>query len=189
MMETFKKCCGLLVLIIAASVGAFAQTQSDQDRAGQQAIRALHARDIPEATLPSTPDATAWWQDLRAAGKAVSQSRGGKNEAERLVRLVKIGAEKSYEIPVPDRYAIVLWRAAPEYTEQARRRKLNGSVAMAIQLRPDGTVGEVKIVESLDPGLDQMAINAARSLLFLPRIKDRKFVASWMPMTMSFNIY
>ena len=60
---------------------------------------------------------------------------------------------------------------------------------MAVELRPDGSVGEIKVVQGLDPGLDQMAVSAARKLVFLPMVKDRKFVSTWMPMTMSFDIY
>ena len=61
--------------------------------------------------------------------------------------------------------------------------------AMAVELLPDGTVGEVKVAQGLDPGLDQMAIASARKLIFVPAIKNRKFVSVWSPMTMGFNIY
>src|SRR5262249_16875422 len=97
--------------------------------------------------------------------------------------------DKSYQIPVADHYAIILWRAVPQYTEEARINKINGSVALAVELLTNGTVGEAKVAQGLDPGLDKMAIAAARKLIFLPAIKNRKFVSVWSPMTMSFNIY
>ena len=183
------KTCFLLVLGLVWSTTALAQTPTEQDRATEQAIKALRGREIPEATLPSTPDEANWWNDLRAAGKAIKGFRETRAEMNKFVRLVKEGVEKSYQVPVPDRYALVLWKAPPEYTEQARHKQINGSVALAVELRPDGTVGEVKIAQGLDPGLDQMAVNAARKMVFLPAVKDRKFVSIWMPMTMTFNIY
>ena len=189
MTTSLKTCWTLAVLMFVCGAGAFAQPQTDKDRAAQQAIKALHAREIPEATLQCTSDEAAWWNDVRAAGKAIKESRGAQRESEKFINLIKHGIENAYQIPVPDRNAIVLWRAMPQYTEEARRRKLNGSVALAVELLPGGTVGEVKIAESLDPGLDQMAVNAARKLVFLPAIKQRSFVSSWVPMTMSFNIY
>jgi TonB family protein len=60
---------------------------------------------------------------------------------------------------------------------------------MAVELRPDGSVGEVRIAQSLDQGLDEMATAAARKAIFLPMVKARKFVSTWLPMTMEFNIY
>ena len=188
MMRAFQICL-LLALFVTGSAAVFGQAQTDADRASQTAVKALHSRDVPQASLPCTPDEAKWWNDLRAAAKAISPARAGKTETEKLMRLIKEGSEKSYQIPVPDHYAIFLWRAAPEYTEEARRKQINGSVALAVELLPDGTVGEVKVAQGLDSGLDKMAIAAARKIIFLPSIKNRKFVSQWTPMTMSFNIY
>ena len=189
MIRLLKICAVLVPLTVSASVAAFAQSQTDADRAAQQAVKAVHSRDLPEASLPCTPDEAKWWGDLRTAAKAISPARAGKTETEKLMHLIKEGIEKSYQIPVPDRYATFLWRAAPQYTEEARHKMINGSVALAVELLPDGTVGEVKVAQGLDPGLDRMAIESARKLIFLPAIKNRKFVSVWSPMTMSFNIY
>ena len=179
----------LFTMGLLMCAGVFAQSQTGADRASQQAVKAVHSRDIPEASLPCTPDEAKWWADLRIAAKAISPARAGKTETEKFMRLIKEGIEKSYQLPVADRYPTFLWRAVPQYTEQARAQKISGSVALAVELLPDGTVGEVKVAQGLDPGLDKMAIETARKLIFLPAIKNRKFVSLWTPMTMSFNIY
>jgi len=70
-------------------------------------------------------------------------------------------------------------------TEESRKKKVSGSLALVVELRPDGTVGEVKIVQGLGYGLDEKAADAARQMIFLPAVKDRKFVSFRMPMTMS----
>jgi TonB family protein len=181
--------CLLVLFVMACSAVGLAQSQTDADRAAQAAVKAVRSRDIPEASLPCTADEAKWWNDLRMAGKAINPARAGKSETENLMKLIKEGVEKSYQIPVPDHYAIVLWRAVPQYTEEARNKKINGSVALAVELLPDGTVGEVKVAQGLDPGLDKIAVETARKLIFLPAIKNRKFVPVWSPMTMSFNIY
>lgn len=188
-MTSLKICCAVLVLILGSSTVALAQSQTARDQTAEQAIKALRGREIPEATLPCTSDEAAWWQDLRAGGRAITQSRAAKSERDKFIHLIKTGIEKSYQIPVPNRHPTLLWKAAPDYTEEARNKRINGSVAMAVELRADGTVGEVKIAQSLDPGLDQMAANTVRKFIFLPSVKDRKFVSSWMPMTMTFNIH
>jgi TonB family protein len=187
-MPIFQTCL-IVAVVIACRVGVSAQSQTDADRAAQEAVKAVHSRDIPEASLPCTPDEAKWWSDLRVAAKAINPARASKPETEKLMHLIKEGIDKSYQIPIPDRYAIVLWRAAPQYTEEARQKLIKGSVALAVELLPDGTVGEVKVAQGLDSGLDKMAIVSARKLIFLPAIKNRKFVSVWSPMTMSFNIY
>ena len=183
-----KICFTLLVLGLVCNTSALAQTQTDQERAEQQALRGLRSRDIPEASLPCTPEEAKWWNEVRAASKAIGPARAAKKQKDELARLIKLGLEKSFQVPVPDRHATILWRSPPDYTEEARNKRINGSVAMAVELRPDGSVGEIKIVQGLDPGLDEMSVVAVRKLVFVPMVKDRKFVTSWMPMTMNFNI-
>lgn len=179
----------LFVLPFVSDSSARAQTPTESDRARKAALSMLHSREIPEAMLPCTPEEAKWWQDLRKAGKAVQDSRGGKKEKEKFLRLLQEGQEKSHQPPIPDWRALVLSRLPPNYSEAARRRQKKGSIALVVELRPDGFVGEVEVVQKLEPGLDQNAIEAARRTVFLPRVKDRKFVSFLMPMTMSFNIY
>ena len=50
------------------------------------------------------------------------------------------------------------------------RAKVQGTVLLQCVVRPDGTVGDVQVVQSLDPvfGLDQEAVKAARQWRFRP---------------------
>ncbi len=58
----------------------------------------------------------------------------------------------------------------PQYTADAMRAKIQGSVVLECVVLPDGTVGDLRVVKSLDPvfGLDQEAIKAARQWRFRP---------------------
>jgi protein TonB len=58
----------------------------------------------------------------------------------------------------------------PKYTSEAMRNKIQGVVELDAVVLPNGTVGDVQIVRSLDRqfGLDQEAIKAARQWLFRP---------------------
>ena len=58
----------------------------------------------------------------------------------------------------------------PDYTVDAMRTKMQGVVLLECVVLPDGTVGDVKIVKSLDKvsGLDEQAIKAAKEWRFLP---------------------
>lgn len=188
MSRTLETCCKILFLSLAITGGASAQStqsQTDSNQAEQMALRALRNREIPEATLPCTVDESKWWKDLRIAGEAVRSSIGDKKETKKFLGLLAEGQAKSYQPPIADRGVTLVHRVPLESTEESRKKKVSGSLALVIELRPDGTVGEVKIVQGLGYGLDEKAAEAARKMIFLPAVKDRKFVSFRMPMTMS----
>jgi len=55
-----------------------------------------------------------------------------------------------------------------DYTEDARRRGVAGEVVMEIVVRRDGTVGDVKILQGLDGGLNERAVQSVRQWRFTP---------------------
>ena len=55
-----------------------------------------------------------------------------------------------------------------EYTDEARRRGVTGDVVLEIVVTRDGSVGDVKVLQSLGLGLDQRAIAAVRQWRFEP---------------------
>jgi protein TonB len=58
----------------------------------------------------------------------------------------------------------------PQYTAEAMRAKVQGTVIVECVVLPDGSVGETQVVKSLDAtfGLDQEAVKAARQWRFRP---------------------
>ncbi len=64
----------------------------------------------------------------------------------------------------------VLREVRPNYTADAMRAKVQGTVLIEAVVLPDGTVGQVQVVRSLDTvfGLDQEAIKAAKQWRFAP---------------------
>jgi periplasmic protein TonB len=56
----------------------------------------------------------------------------------------------------------------PDYTEEARRRGVEGDVILEIIVRSNGSVGEVKVLQGLGAGLDQRAADAVRQWRFSP---------------------
>jgi periplasmic protein TonB len=67
----------------------------------------------------------------------------------------------------------VLQEVKPQYTADAMRAKVQGAVWLECIVMPDGTVGDVKVIRSLDStfGLDQEAIKAARKWRFMPGMR------------------
>jgi periplasmic protein TonB len=62
----------------------------------------------------------------------------------------------------------LLREVRPDYTEEARRRGLEGDVVLEIVVRSDGTVGDIKVLQGLSGGLNQRAIDAVRQWRFSP---------------------
>jgi protein TonB len=90
----------------------------------------------------------------------------------------------------------VSWPAAdaggskPNYTADAMGAQVEGLVELEILVLEDGSVGNVRIVRSLDSrfGLDQEAINAVRRWRFDPGRRLGKAVATRVGVELSFNL-
>jgi TonB family protein len=66
----------------------------------------------------------------------------------------------------------VLERQEPTYTEEARAAKIQGSVLLYVVVGPDGTAGQIRVLRSLDVGLDQKAVEAVSQWKFKPGMKE-----------------
>ncbi len=56
----------------------------------------------------------------------------------------------------------------PDYTEEARRRRIEGEVVLEVIVLADGSVGDIQVLSSLGYGLDEAAILAMRAWQFVP---------------------
>ena len=54
----------------------------------------------------------------------------------------------------------VIREVKPQYTRRAMDEKVEGEVSIECVVKADGTVGDMKIVKSLDPDLDKAALEA-----------------------------
>ena len=76
----------------------------------------------------------------------------------------------------------------PEYSEKGRKKKISGTVLLAMVVMADGKVRDVTITKSLERSLDQQAIAAVRTWKFTPATKDGKPVAVHVQAEVSFRI-
>jgi len=56
-----------------------------------------------------------------------------------------------------------IYSPPPDYTDEARRRKLNGTVLLSGVITVKGKVEQVRVVQSLEPSLDQASIDIMRA--------------------------
>lgn len=66
----------------------------------------------------------------------------------------------------------VLFKVEPEYSEEARKAKFQGTVILAIIVDPNGQARDIRVVRPLGLGLDEKAIEAVRKWRFKAGQKD-----------------
>jgi protein TonB len=84
----------------------------------------------------------------------------------------------------------LLYEVRPNYTSDAMRAKIQGIVTMEAVVNPDGSVGAVQIVRSLDQtfGLDQEAIRTVKKWRFAPGTRQGQPVAVLVEIEMTFTL-
>jgi periplasmic protein TonB len=85
---------------------------------------------------------------------------------------------------------VVLFEKKPQYTAEAMRAKVQGTVLLECVVLPDGTVGPVEVVRSLDSsfGLDQEAVKAAKQWRFKPGMRQGEPVAVLVTIELTFTL-
>lgn len=71
----------------------------------------------------------------------------------------------------------VLYKVDPNYTAEAKNAKVEGTVVVDLEVHPDGRAHNLKIAQTLDPGLDQSALDAISAWRFQPATKNGQLIA------------
>jgi len=83
---------------------------------------------------------------------------------------------------------IVLYKKEPEYSEEARKAKYQGTVVLYIEVDPSGRAVNPKVVRSLGLGLDEKALEAVRQWKFKPGYKDGRPVTVAATIEVNFRL-
>jgi len=82
----------------------------------------------------------------------------------------------------------LVYKVEPEYSEEARKAKYQGTVVLQIVVSSDGKAENLKVVRSLGLGLDEKAMEAVRKWKFRPGYKDGKAVAVLATIEVNFRL-
>jgi len=85
--------------------------------------------------------------------------------------------------------ARVLSKPEPQYTEEARRKQITGTVVLRVVFSRSGEVTNIRAAQALPFGLTEKAIVAARQIRFSPATKDGHPVSVYMQLEYNFNLY
>ena len=94
--------------------------------------------------------------------------------------LYSIGGVVSAPVPI--------FKPEPEYSEEARKAKWQGTVLLSMVVDEKGHPSNIRVVRSLGLGLDQKAIEAVERWLFKPGVKDGKPVAVQANIEINFRL-
>jgi periplasmic protein TonB len=77
----------------------------------------------------------------------------------------------------------------PEYSEEARKAKFQGTCVLWLVVGPDGHPRDIRVARTLGLGLDEKAIEAVKQWKFEPAMKDGKPVSVQINVEVSFRLY
>lgn len=83
----------------------------------------------------------------------------------------------------------LLFKPEPQYTEEARRNQITGTVLLRAVFASSGEVVQITAVQSLPFGLTERSIAAARQIKFLPAMKNGQPVSVYLHLEYNFNLY
>ena len=70
----------------------------------------------------------------------------------------------------------MIFKIEPEYSEEARKAKFQGSVLLSIIVDASGKPRDVRVIRTCGLGLDEKAVEAVMKWRFRPGLKDGKAV-------------
>jgi protein TonB len=75
------------------------------------------------------------------------------------------------------------------YPPKAAKNNIEGNVIVQFVVKKDGSIGEVKVVHSLEKDLDKEAVRVVKSLpKFTPGRHDGQAVSVWYTLPVSFKL-
>ena len=83
---------------------------------------------------------------------------------------------------------VVTFKVEPEYSEEARKAKFQGTVLLYIEVNDRGLPQNPRIIRALGMGLDEKAIEAVMKWRFQPGRKDGKPVTVAAQVEVNFRL-
>jgi TonB family protein len=96
---------------------------------------------------------------------------------------------RTYSAPEVNERARVLSKPEPQYTEEARRNSITGTVILRVVFSRTGEVTNIRALQSVGGGLTEKAMAAARQIRFVPAKKNGQPVSMYMQLEYNFNLY
>ena len=83
---------------------------------------------------------------------------------------------------------VLIHKVEPEYSEEARKAKYQGTVLLHVEIGPEGIATNIRVQRSLGLGLDEKAIECVKQWKFKPGEKDGKPVTVAATIEVNFRL-
>lgn len=124
-------------------------------------------------------------QELSKIEAQIEESKSA-DYPEKLVEQYKSSVEQ-YKSSL-DRKARAIYRVDPEYSEDARAKKIEGTVVLGMTIDQAGVPQTIQVKRSLYPSLDQKAVEAVSKWRFEPALKNGELVSMWVTVEVYFAL-
>jgi TonB family protein len=96
---------------------------------------------------------------------------------------------RTFTIAEVEQRAKLLLKPEPQYTEEARKNQVSGTVMLRVVFSSAGEVVQIRALQTLPFGLTERAIAAARQIRFVPAMRGGRPVSVHMQLEYNFNLY
>lgn len=169
------------------------QSQKNLEAADGFYQNALAAEDPNSAAAATTMELYA--QLLREKGdgekaKTIQEQAAAvrKEQAAQALSRSQISSPDVYRIGGDVKAPTLVSKEEPQYTQEARIAKYQGSALLSIEIGVDGSVHNIRIIRALGFGLDEKAIAAVTRWKFKPSTKNEQTVAVSAQVEVNFRL-
>ena len=134
---------------------------------------------LGSATPQEKPADQAPQQQGAAPASPASPASGQQGSAQSPIYAVGKGVSPPKPIYQPE----------PPYTDQARKACVQGVVLLSLVVDADGNVSDAQVTQSLEPSLDESAVDTVRTWRFEPARRDGAPVAVRVTVETSFRMF
>jgi|SRR5579872_3335225 len=119
---------------------------------------------------------------LLLCGSCILLAQNKPSESEQVCEIRNVG-DCGVVTPKP------VYHPDPDYTDRARKKKINGYVVVSFIVTTEGKVRDVTVTRSLDKDLDKQALAAVSKWRFEPAMKDGTPVEVRLSAELTFRLY
>ena len=162
-------------------IGASDQTRSFQEIHEPLSLAAQSAQKYIELSGKLSKSKQEEWNDRVESLRDFVEVSDPKNST--------LGERQVFSPKEVTTKARVLSKPEPQYTEEARKNQVTGTIVLRAIFAADGKVRAIRPLTALPDGLTLVAINAARRIRFIPATKDGRPVSMYIQLEYNFNLY
>ena len=103
-----------------------------------------------------------------------------------------VGSKPAYVYHIGEGVSLpATFSPTPEYTAEAAKKKIEGTVLLSLVVLPDGTSRDITVIKGLGYGLDEQAVKAVSTWRYRPAVRqsDGEAVPISITVQTTFHVY